>query len=215
VGGTGLYLRSLTEGIADIPEIPDSFRQNVRTRREEVGPEKFHDELKKLDPASGAKLSPGDTQRVLRAYEIISFTGKSQIEWQAMKGEKPPYRFFKIVLLPPRDEIYQACQDRFERMIQQGALAEAGEVEKLKLPDTLASTKALGIPSLRAHLRGEMELAAAIAQGKLETRQYAKRQYTWFKGHIKPDFLINKAFEPQKDQEILAKAVEKFKSYSS
>lgn len=192
VGGTGLYLRALISGIADIPEIPASLRAEVQHKREKLGAEKFFAELQKLDPIAGAKLNPGDTQRTLRAYEVVAHTGKSQFSYKEEAGQSLPYDFFKILVLPPRDEIYARCKARFDGMMQAGALEEARAIEAMRVNPTLASVKALGIPALRAHLRGEMALEDAAAQARLETRQYAKRQYTWFKKQFPADMVIEK-----------------------
>ena len=185
-GGTGLYLRALTEGFSDIPPVPDPVRQAVARRRETEGEAAFFAWLAAGDPDSGAALAPGDTQRVLRAAEVLEATGKPIGHWR--QGVRTPAleRFDRITLEPPRAPLYAACDRRFAAMIEQGVLDEVRAFAALGLPEELPVNRALGLAPLRAHLRDETSLAEAIASGRQATRNYAKRQLTWFRNQIRP-----------------------------
>ncbi len=190
VGGTGLYLRALIEGIAPVPDIPEEVRASVRARYAEIGGDAFHGELAVRDPAMAARLEPGDGQRMMRAWEVLEATGRSLADWQDVPAEAPALPFTMIVLEPPRDDVYAACDARFAAMVSGGALDEVGALlkraEAEKLNPALPVLKAVGYPELVAHLEGRMTLEAAIAAAQQQTRRYAKRQMTWFR-HQLPD----------------------------
>ena len=176
VGGTGLYLKTLIQGIAPIPNIPDQARKNAASLLAELGHDAFYAQLLEKDPTS-AHLKIGDTQRILRAYEVIEATGKPLSYWYA----QPTRQFFDAatfkgeIILPERAELYARCDKRFHQMIEKGAIAE---VQKHPLD---LSIKIIGVPELQSFLRGEISKEKAIEKASQATRNYAKRQYTWFR----------------------------------
>ncbi len=181
VGGTGLYLRALLEGLAPVPEIADAVRAKARALHERLGAEAFHAELARIDPEMARRLPAADRQRLIRAYEVVVATGRSLAEWQRQEIRRPPVagRFATIVLDPPRDVLYAAIDARFERMIEAGALDEVAALEELRLDPGLPAAKALGVAPLRRYLRGETGLDEARAAAQQASRNYAKRQCTW------------------------------------
>ena len=198
VGGTGLYLRALQRGLADLPEIPEQIRAAVRARHAALGAAAFHAALAARDPVMGARLHPSDGQRAIRAWEVLEATGRSLADWQAEQvGEAPPYRFPQVVLAPPRAALYAACDGRFETMLQRGALEEVRALLGLGLDPALPVMKALGVPELAAHLRDGLALDAAVSQAQQATRRYAKRQMTWLRtqGALAADAAMDVAVE--------------------
>lgn len=183
VGGTGLYLRALMEGLADVPAVPEDVRRAAHARREALGAVAFHAELSARDPVMGARLNPGDTTRNLRAWEVLEATGRSLADWQALPpdGSPPGIRFLPVFVDPPRDVLYARCDRRFGIMMDEGALEEVRALDALGLDPGLPAMKALGVPELRAHLRGERTLDEAVTLARMQTRRYAKRQVTWFR----------------------------------
>lgn len=186
VGGTGLYLRALIEGLAEIPPVPEAVRREVAERLAALGGDAFRAELARRDPASAARLAPGDTQRLIRAAEVVEATGRPLGAWQADPGLAPPpgLRFAVTVLLPAREPLYAACEARFAAMMEAGALDEVRALDALRLDPSLPAMKALGVPPLRAHLAGEIDRATAVERAVRETRRYAKRQTTWFRHQL-------------------------------
>lgn len=184
-GGTGLYLKTLMEGLSPIPDIPEEIRAAARARLAEMGNAAFHAELAARDPVMAARLDPGNSQRLARAWEVIEATGRSLAAWQAEPLEGAvPARWFTIVLDPGRPDLYARCDARFRAMMAAGALDEVREFEALGLAPGLPIQKALGRRELAAHLAGEMEPQAAVAAAIQATRNYAKRQGTWFRHQI-------------------------------
>lgn len=188
VGGTGLYLKALMEGLAPIPEVPAETRARAAARRREIGDVAFHNELATRDPEIAARLHPGDSQRVLRAWEVVEATGRPLSDWQKEPAIAPDKSFRVIVIGPPRDELYRNCDSRFLDMIEAGAIDEvralAARAEAEDLNPALPIFKALGYPPLAAYLRGEMRLDAAIVASQQQTRNYAKRQTTWLRHQL-------------------------------
>ena len=186
-GGTGLYLKALMEGLSPMPEIPADIRSQVRQRMAAEGSLQCHQLLADCDPASAARLAPGDTQRIARALEVYEATGKSLSAWQAKAptGPDPSWRFSTILIAPPRAKINAAIEQRFDKMIDAGALEEVRTIADLDAE--LPALRALGVPHLRRHLAGDISLEEAAARSKTATRQFAKRQMTWFKNQIIAD----------------------------
>jgi tRNA dimethylallyltransferase len=184
-GGSGLYLASLTQGIADIPDCGEQARAEARRMLAEHGPRALHMALAEVDQATAAGLHPTDGQRLARAWEVWRGTGRGLAAWQqgATQGDtgEAPWRFTAILLEPPRDVLRQAIADRFAAMLQQGALDEVRALLALKLDPALPAMRAHGVPELAAHLRGEIPLAEATRRATLATGQYTKRQATWFR----------------------------------
>jgi tRNA dimethylallyltransferase len=191
VGGTGLYLKALIEGLSPVPPVPEDVRAAAAARQKELGNPAFHAELAARDPAMGAQLHPNDTQRLIRARSVLEATGKSLAHWQSLAPEDEDGLTFHVTLvMPPRDVLSERCDRRFGLMMDAGALEEArGLHERIEAGEIAAGvpvTHALGFHELRAYLRGEISLEDAVARAKIVTRQYAKRQATWFRGQMKP-----------------------------
>ena len=181
-GGTGLYLQALERGLSAIPDIPEEIRAATRRRHRELGGAAFHAALAARDLRAGAKLRPSDSQRLMRAWEVVEATGRSLFDWQRDSPMPPPYHFLRLALLPPRAALYAACDRRFLEMLEAGALAEVERLLALGLDPGLPAMKAVGVAELSAHLAGEIALEEAVAQAQQATRRYAKRQYTWLRG---------------------------------
>ena len=181
VGGTGLYLKALTEGLSPIPEVDPDIRNKARTLWDEAGEGEFIAKLAEIDPVSAANIAPTDSQRLIRAYEVSYSTGRPFSDWrnEPKKAVFPDMDFATIQLLPERDTLYAAINARFDKMVEGGALIEVKNLLKLGLDGDLPAMKALGVPELAAHIRGEMSIDEAIEKAKTASRNYAKRQLTW------------------------------------
>jgi tRNA dimethylallyltransferase len=177
VGGTGLYLRTLLDGIAPVPPIDPAVRQRVR--QTPVADNRA--ELAALDPEAAARLTPADTSRIARALEVMLSTGRPLAAWQRERtgGIADEIALRPLILLPPRAWLYSRCDARFATMIEHGAVAEVETLLGRGLDPSLPVMRAIGVAEIAAYLRGEMTLAEAIAAGQQATRRYAKRQYTW------------------------------------
>jgi tRNA dimethylallyltransferase len=190
VGGTGLYFNALTRGIAAVPPIPADIRDEMRARLASDGVAALHDELKQRDPAAAARLMPGDRARVTRALEVVLATGRSLLDWH--EDNKPPgldaAGAAKIFLMPERDELLRRIDARFDAMMAAGALEEVRALAARDLNPNLPAMKAHGVPWLIRHLRGEIPFEQAVEQAKRDTRQYTKRQATWFRNRL-PGFV--------------------------
>jgi tRNA dimethylallyltransferase len=189
VGGTGLYFKALTRGLSAVPPIPPEIRTNVRKRLNTEGIAALYAELRSCDPATAQRLMPNDRARVTRALEVFLATGRSLTDWHrdGMKPALAPDRAVKIFLDVDRAELYRRIDARFEAMLAAGAFDEVHALERRGLPPTLPAMKAHGVPWLIRHVRGEIDLAAAAAEAKRDTRRYSKRQATWFR-HQLPDW---------------------------
>lgn len=180
VGGTGLYFRALTQGLAEIPDLPDDVSAAITERIHREGTEALHAELRAIDPDSAARISPGDPTRILRALAVFEAFGETITALQARTAPPlPEARFCGLALTPPRASLYEAINARFGAMVEAGALEEARLLLARNLAPELPAMKAVGAPPLFAHLRGEMSLDDAVALGARDTRRYAKRQFTW------------------------------------
>jgi tRNA dimethylallyltransferase len=188
-GGTGLYFNALTRGLAAVPPIPKEIRDTVRARLASDGVAALHAELESRDPAAAARLMPGDRARVTRALEVVLATGRSLLAWHEAgnPASLDASRAAKIFLMPDRDELLRRIDARFDAMIAAGALEEVRALAARRLNPDLPAMKAHGVPWLIRHLNGEIALAEAAEHAKLETRQYTKRQATWFRNQL-PDF---------------------------
>jgi tRNA dimethylallyltransferase len=180
VGGTGLYFKALTQGLAAMPDIDPDFRMALTERAAIEGAPTLHAELGRLDPQTAARLQPNDTPRIIRALEVIETTGESITSFQA--NTKPALaadEWCGLALTPDREALYATINSRFEKMLEHGALEEVRAFVARDLDPTLPAMKAHGAPALSAYLRGEMSLQAAAETGQRDTRRYAKRQFTW------------------------------------
>jgi tRNA dimethylallyltransferase len=191
VGGTGLYLRAVETGLAPVPEIPAQVRQEAIELHRALGGVVFRERLAQFDPAAAKRLFPGDKQRLVRAFEVVRATGVPIAEWQQRTDPEPAYRFATILLAPPRNRLHAACDARFVAMIEAGALGEAARLAARGLDPGLPAMKAVGIPEILSHLRGEMPLDNAIAAAQRATRNYAKRQMTWFRHQARPGLVMD------------------------
>ena len=186
-GGTGLYIKALVEGLSPVPPSDIDARKAATALYAEIGGEEFRKRLAAHDPPTAARLAPGDRQRLIRAWEVLAATGTPISVWQAMPRERGHDLAFRFIgLNPPRDALYRRIDARFLTMIERGAIAEAERFEMLDLPFSLPAAKALGLSELRRHIRGELTLSEAVAQAQQATRNYAKRQFTWFRHQIAP-----------------------------
>mgnify|MGYP001174305078 CR=1 FL=1 len=185
VGGTGLYFKALTDGLVNIPTIPKRFRNQIRDLQLKLGQEMFYKKLLKLDPVSKNKIKPTDTHRSIRAYEVKLYTQKSIHEWY--KNTKSYFQksdFYKIYVDFPRNELIERINLRAKQMIENGAIKEVKNFNKLKVRKDKSVNKAIGISEIRQYLNDEKELEEIIENISIKTRQYAKRQTTWARGHM-------------------------------
>ena len=186
VGGTGLYFKALTDGLVNIPKIPINFRNKVRSLHKRIGQKNFFLKLKEMDPLIKDQINSLDVQRSLRAYEIKSFTKKSMISW--FKNTKSDYDhndFFKICIDFPRKDLIERINKRSENMIKLGAVLEVKKFIKLKIPKNKSLSKAIGISEIKQYLQKKIQTDQLIEKISIKTRQYAKRQSTWARGHMK------------------------------
>lgn len=178
VGGTGLYLRTLLDGIAPVPPIDAAVRSRVRA----MPVDQSRAELASTDPEAAARLNQNDTTRIARALEVVLSTGQTLADWQARREGGIGGRIVlkPLIVLPPRGWLYERCDDRFEAMIEHGAIAEVDALLSRDLDPALPVMRAIGVREIAAFLRGKTSREAMLAAGKQATRNYAKRQYTWF-----------------------------------
>ena len=186
VGGTGMYLKSLVEGLSPIPDIDQHYRDQATALRERLGAEAFKAEVAKLDPVSAERLPAGDTQRLIRAWEVTTATGRPLSDWQNEPRIQPlpGARFATIALTPPRDVLYAGIDKRFAWMVDHGAVEEIRDVMAMNLDADLPMMKALGVPELLAWQRGELDRETAVSQAQKVSRNYAKRQLTWVRSQL-------------------------------
>lgn len=191
VGGTGLYFRALTGGLSDMPVIPEDVRERIRARLAEEGAEVLHEELAARDLQTAARLKPGDGQRIVRALEVLEATGKPISAFQTATGPMviDPERAEKIVVLPDRAVLASRIDRRFGAMLRSGAIDEVKALLALRLSPAMPVMKAIGVPQIAAMLAGEMDEAEVIERGAAATRQYAKRQMTWFRNQLDASWL--------------------------
>jgi len=189
VGGTGLYFKALTQGLAAVPPIPPTVRASVRERLAAEGVAALHAELAARDPATAQRLMPTDRSRITRALEVVLATGRSLTDWhrEGMRPALAPDLAVRLFLEVERAELHRRIDARFDAMLASGALDEVRALDRRGLDPTLPAMKAHGVPWLICHLRGEIALEAAAEQAKRDTRRYTKRQATWFR-HQLPDW---------------------------
>ncbi|MER9605718.1 tRNA (adenosine(37)-N6)-dimethylallyltransferase MiaA [Mesorhizobium sp. M0243] len=191
VGGTGLYFRALAEGISEMPDIPQRVRDRWRYELKEQGAVKLHSLLLREDSAAAMMLKPTDSQRVVRALEVLDASGRSILEWQAERGQplidRESARF--LVIDPDRAALVARIDKRFDQMLDKGALDEVKRLAALGLDPELPAMKAIGVRELQAAMAGEIGFPEAIERAKIATRQYSKRQTTWFRHQLGPEWL--------------------------
>lgn len=191
VGGTGMYIDNLINGTTPIPEPQPEIRRQVAAL------DNVYQWLQSHDAAAAAMLNPADSTRVRRAAEIFLQTGESIAEWyqRPMVKYLPEAQFRTVKIIPPAEELDNRCYQRFDKMMEAGALDEVRSLLALGLAPNLPAMKMLGVPELAAYLRGETTLAEAVALAKLHTRQYAKRQRTWFRNKLAAEIEIPQCFD--------------------
>lgn len=199
VGGTGLYFQALTAGIAAVPPIPTDIRAGVRARLESGGVAPLYAELIERDPVTAARLMPLDRARIARALEVVLATGRSLSDWHK-EGLPPlldPARTTKVFIATERKELVARIEKRFASMLEAGALDEVRALAARELNPLLPAMKAHGVPWLIRHLKGELTLAVAAEGTVMDTRRYAKRQHTWFRGQMEdwPAVTPDKAYD--------------------
>lgn len=186
VGGSGLYIEALLEGIAPVPDIPDAVRDEVRASFAELGRDLLYERLLALDPGMAARLPARDPQRVMRALEVVLATGRSLADWQAEPRLRPelPQPVRCHALLPARDALGSRIAVRLERMLAEGALSELKALRARRLPPDRPLMRAVAVPDLLAHLAGDLTRGEATARAIHGTRRYAKRQETWLRQRL-------------------------------
>ena len=185
VGGTGLYFKAITDGLVNIPNIPNKLRQRIRSLHTKIGSKNFFSKLVKIDPLSRKYINPSDTQRAIRAYEIKTFTKKSMYEW--FKNTKSNYEkkdFYKINITFPREDLIEKINFRVKKMIINGAILEVKKFIELRVANNKTSNKAIGISEIKDYLNKKIEIDEVIEKISIKTRQYAKRQSTWARGNM-------------------------------
>ena len=200
VGGTGLYIESLTKGVTPIPETKEEVRKTVDEMLKKDGLESLYEYLRQIDQDTYNRLSPNDTTRIKRAVEIYLDTSKNLSYWHSIPLKKiyNEKEFVLVYLKPPRDALDIRSRIRFDIMMQQGALDEVRQLLTQNLPDELPAMRALGIQELKLYLQNKCLLNEAIELAKLHTRQYAKRQTTWFNNRFSPDFCLKACYDNDK-----------------
>ena len=197
VGGTGLYFRSLTHGLADIPQGPPETRAEAEAAFETLGETAFRTRLGEIDPAAAARIAPGDRQRLVRAWEVYLAAGRSLSELQAATvAPLAPGDWRGVVIEPPREALYARCDARLAAMVEAGAVEEVSALMGRGLDPALPVMKALGLREIAAWQAGQMSRDAALAAAQQETRRYAKRQATWFRNQT-PDWPRVSATAPE------------------
>jgi tRNA dimethylallyltransferase len=190
-GGTGLYLAALMRGLADVPAVADAVVREAVARYEAVGGAAFREEVRAVDPVLGDRLEPGDSQRLQRAWAVARATGRPLSSWQAeTHGGRADLAFRTVLLFPPRPASADAVDARFRRMVDTGAIAEVRALLALALDRSLPAMRAIGVPQLTDFIERKCSLDRAIEAAVIATRQYAKRQRTWFRHQFVSDLLI-------------------------
>ena len=185
VGGTGLYFKTLTEGLVEIPSIPLKFRSKIRLLHKSIGQDKFYKKLLKLDPLIINKINSTDTQRSIRAYEVKLFTKTSITDWY--KNTKSVYKkneFLKLYIDYPRSKLIEKINLRTKQMLEIGAILEVKKFLKLRISKDKSISKAIGIAEIKDFLKNKIAKDELVEKISIKTRQYAKRQATWARGHM-------------------------------
>ena len=188
VGGTGFYVKALIDGLSPIPDVPDVVRTDIRGQAKSLSDKQLHDTVATFDSHLASKFT--DRQRLTRAWEVYSASGKTLTYWQSLPpvGVPEDLNFTVITLTPPRDWLYERCNLRFEKMMQDGALEEVrylkSRIDTGDVDSNSPITKACGVPELMAYIKGNIGLESALEKARVSTRRYAKRQITWLNNQI-------------------------------
>lgn len=194
VGGTGLYLRALLEGIAEIPPVSPAVRAAAEELHAALGGAAFRARLAERDPETAARLADGDRQRLVRAYEVVEATGRPLSAFRASQTRDAGIAATVIMVAPPRAALAEAIDRRCVAMLDQGARDEVARLGAMALDPSLPAMKAVGVPALLRHCAGEIDAAEALRLFQIATRQYAKRQETWFRHQLSPDLRLDAQF---------------------
>ena len=205
-GGTGLYLKALTDGLAAVPEVPDDMVQAITRHLDDVGGEAFRTELGAVDPGAAKRLPASDRQRLIRAAADYAATGRTLSDWQREQSGEPGYaaRYCTVLLMPPRDEMYAAIDRRFDTMMTKGAMDEIKAFAALGLAQDLPASRAVGVAELMRVLNGEWDLETAVSKAKTASRHLAKRQMTWFRRQIRTDLRVEEKYSERDSQKIFS-----------
>jgi len=186
VGGTGLYFKALTDGLVKIPNIPIKLKKKIRNYQKKVGQKIFFEKVTKLDPLAKKFLSATDSQRSIRAYEVKKFTNKSLFDFtKETKANFSDTVFRKLFINIPKELLHKKIEKRVEKMFEEGAVEETKKFLKIKVNQELSSNKIIGIKEIKDYLEGKSTLINAKEMIKQKTKQYAKRQFTWARGHMR------------------------------
>ncbi len=206
VGGTGLYLRALMDGLNDIPPVPEDVRKDAEKLLAHIGNADLHERLKNSDPKTARDVKPSDTHRLLRAWTVFEATGKPLSEWRDVRPTPPLFaKYLSILILPAREDLYASCNSRFDGMIHGGAVEELKNFFATGGSPHASVMKMLGARELSQFLTGELTLDAAITAAKTSTRHYAKRQVTWFRHQFEADAQLDASPTEETAEIILAK----------
>lgn len=201
VGGTGMYIETIEKGVTPIPDTPPEVKKEIATMEKERGLAALYELLKEKDLKTAQRLSPNDTTRIRRALEVYTHTKKGMSYWQTvpLKQYFSKEELVHIYIKPPRELLDVRARMRFDIMLKQGAVQEVENLLKKNLPDSLPAMRALGVQELKSYLNGKCTLEEASELAKLHTRQYAKRQTTWFNNRFSPDFCYDSCYEEDKN----------------
>ena len=201
VGGTGMYIETIEKGVTPIPDTPPEVKKEIAAMEKELGLAGLYAILREKDPATAERLSKNDTTRIKRALEVYTHTKKGMSYWQTvpLKQYFSKEELSRIYIKPPRELLDVRARMRFDIMLNQGAVQEVENLLKKKLPDSLPAMRALGVQEIKAYLNGNCSLEEASELAKLHTRQYAKRQTTWFNNRFSPDFIYDSCYEEDKN----------------
>ncbi len=212
IGGTGMYIDALINGLSPIPETPQEIREEVSKIYEEKGLSYLYEIITSTDAQTAERLSPNDSTRIRRAVEIWFHTKKTLSYWHNIptKTFYPKEDFLTIYIKPKREELDKRLRIRFDKMIEQGALEEVKQLLTYHLSDSLPAMRALGVQELKKYIENECSLNEAIELGKLHTRQYAKRQSTWFNNRFQADYIYEECFglDSKKDSNFITELVD-------
>ena len=185
VGGTGLYFESITKGISKIPNINLKVRDKIRKLQKKIGQKRFYEKLLKIDPLIKNNIEPSDIQRSIRAYEIKKFTKKSIFEWYKLtKSEFKKFQIIKIFIDVPREKLLKNILSRADQMFKNNCIKEVNFFLSLNVDSSLSVNKIIGVREIKDYLSGVLNLVQAKELINIKTRQYAKRQVTWARGHM-------------------------------
>jgi tRNA dimethylallyltransferase len=213
VGGTGLYLRAFEEGLAAVPTVPDAVVDDATARLEDIGAAAFYEELEAIDPVAAARVPATDSQRMIRVWAVAKHTGRALSMWQAdgNQGGADGLTLFKLCCLPDREKLYPACDLRFESMVADGAIEEVERLMDLELDPALPAMRAVGVRDIAGYLAGDLSEQQMIARGQTATRQYAKRQFTWFRRQMTVDETLDEIYITQDSESLRQKIFTKIR----